>query len=73
MALPESRDDAQSPLLRFLKEVSEKLPMYYVAVFVLNAQTFLVFSRVRLWIVFMHRDAGGAEALALMKKLVQAT
>ena len=26
MAPPESKDDGQSPLLRFLKEVSERLP-----------------------------------------------
>ena len=70
--LPESTRDRSSPISRFLEVVKERLPAYNCTVLILDAKTFLCFSRVRVWIVCQHREVVGADAGPRMVSLVQA-
>ncbi len=71
--LPESKIDKESPLSRFLREISIRLPMYETAVFVFDARRFLTWNRIRIWIAFSHKDCGGARTMHRVKLLVQAS
>ena len=71
--LRESKTNPEAPITRFLREAQRLLgDKYSIRVFLLDAGTFLCFTRKRVWIHFMHKDAGGARAHMRMAAMVKA-
>jgi len=71
-ALPESNVESKSPLEKFVEDLREHLPQYTITIFVLEAQHFLCFSRVRVYVALQHERIGGAQAARRLKQVVQA-
>ena len=69
----ESKTQENSPLQQFLDVAKRKVGhLYSIQVFYLDASCFLVYTRRRVWIHFMHKAAGGAQSHALMASVVKA-
>ena len=68
--LPESRTVRESPLTRLLTFAAQVAPMYIPVVIIMQGTVFLHFVRRRVYVVFIHRDKGGIESVALLKLFI---
>ena len=71
LVIPEFLDDETSPLERIFEEVRYNFPQYTLTVYLLDAKTFGCFARVRVWLAFHHRRAGGQKATNRQRQMIQ--
>ena len=64
MMMPTSRSDPKSPLQYFVEDCAKQLHGYHIVVFLLNANSYTVFHRRRLYLLFISEAAGGKRAAA---------
>ena len=70
-ACAEKTGTSVTPLQAFMKRVKEELADWEVVIFSSNGQLYLVLVRHRVYIVMVHKDAGGRYSIDMIKLMVQ--
>ena len=67
-----SREQAETPLQRFLTLCAEKLPAYTVRVYLLDSLLWLLFPRRRVYVMLTHARVGGPASADRQANMMQA-
>ena len=71
-ALATSSADSTSPLQKLVEELKQRFSDWELGIFIVSGNVFMVLVRHRLFLVLVHQCAGGAETMAMMKRVVEA-